>query len=86
MPIHTVLLTSLLLILISFLACGPSAGKVSGATKSELDRACTALSRAGYDYYKIDVLSVGGRITEVSADIHVAHPGPAKTKKYCEGR
>ena len=67
-------------------ACMPGAGEISQASDSELDRACSALSRASYDYYQLDVLAIGGRILEVAADIHTAHPGPDNTRKYCEGR
>ena len=67
-------------------ACMPGAGEISQASDSELDRACSELSRVGYDYYRLDVLAVGGRILEVAADIHTAHTGPDNTREYCEGR
>ena len=67
-------------------ACMPGAGEISGASESELDRACAALSRVGYDYWQLNVLEVGGRLMEVAADIHTAHSGPDNTRKYCEGR
>jgi hypothetical protein len=66
-------------------ACGPKVGEISGASKAELDQACKSLSRIGWDYWSLG-LGTGGRILEVSADIHTFHPGPEKTKKYCEGR
>ena len=65
-------------------ACAPSAVNLSNATDDELDRAYSALSRVGYDYYKLGV--VGGRILEVAASIHNDHTGPEKTREYCEGR
>ena len=68
------------------IACMPGAGEISQASDSELDRACSALSRASYDYYQLDILAIGGRILEVAADIHTAHPGPDNTREYCEGR
>ena len=67
-------------------ACVPSSIDLSNATDDELDRACTALSQAGYDYYELNVLAVGGRILEVAASIHTDHAGPDMTQKYCEGR
>ena len=67
-------------------ACMPGAGEISGASDSELDRACTALSRVGYDYWKLNAVTVGGRTLEVAADIHTANTGPDNTRKYCEGR
>ena len=67
-------------------ACMPGAGEISGASDSELDRACAALSRVGYDYWQLNVLDVGGRTLEVAADIHTAHSGPDNTRKYCAGR
>ena len=67
-------------------ACMPGAGEISGASDSELDRACAALSRVGYDYWQLDPIAIGGRLMEVSADIHTAHPGSDNTRKYCEGR
>ena len=68
------------------IACAPSSIGLSNATDQELDTACNALSRVGYDYHQINVMAVGGRITEVAAAIHVDHMGPEKTRKYCEGR
>ena len=68
------------------IACMPGAGEISGASDSELDRACITLSRVGYDYWQLDVVATGGRLMEVAADIHTAHPGPDNTRKYCEGR
>ena len=68
------------------IACMPGAGEISGASEAELDRACDALARVGYDYWQLNVLDVGGRILEVAADIHTAHTGPENTRKYCEGR
>ena len=68
------------------LACVPSSIEISNATDAELDQACAALSRVGYDYYQINVMVVGGRILEVAASIHTDHTGPDKTRKYCEGR
>lgn len=68
------------------IACMPGAGEISGASDSELDQACSALSRVGYDYWQLNVLNVGGRILEVAADIHTAHTGPENTRKYCEDR
>ena len=67
-------------------ACMPSAGEISGASNSELDRVCNVLSHVGYDYYRLDPVAIGSRLLEVAADIHTAHPGPEKTRKYCEGR
>ena len=67
-------------------ACMPGAGEISGATNKELDGACAALRRVGYDYWSLNVVAVGGRTLEVSADIHFAHPGPQQTREYCEGR
>ena len=65
-------------------ACMPSAGEISGASEAELDRACSLLRSVGYDYWRMNAL--GGRMLEVAADIHTAHPGPEKTRKYCESR
>ncbi len=65
-------------------ACGPKAGEISGANKAELKTACRVLQNASWDYWQIDVFRVGGRTMEVAADIHAMHPGPTKTKKYCE--
>lgn len=67
-------------------ACAPSSIDLVNATDNELDRACTALSRVGYDYFELDPLAVGGRILEVAASIHTDHTGPNKTRQYCEGR
>lgn len=67
-------------------ACAPSSISLTNATDAELDQACSALSRVGYDYYQLNVLAVGGRILEVAASIHTDHAGPEKTRKYCEGR
>ena len=67
-------------------ACAPSSIGLSNATDDELDRACTALERVGYDYYQLNPLATGGRILEVAASIHTDHAGPDKTQKYCEGR
>ena len=66
-------------------ACAPGAGEISGATDAELDRACGALSRVGYDYWRLDPLG-SMRMMEVAADIHTSHPGPEQTRKYCEKR
>ena len=68
------------------IACMPGAGEISKASDSELDRACSALSQVGYDYYKLNAVTVGGRILEVAADIHTANTGPENTRKYCQGR
>lgn len=74
-----------LLIGILVAGCGPSAGKISGATKTELKQACQALQRSQWDYWQLGMsASAGGRLLEVAADIHTAHPGPAKTEKYCK--
>ena len=67
-------------------ACMPSAGEISGATSTELDRACQALRAVGYDYWGLDAVAIGGRTLEVAADIHTAHPGPEQTREFCEGR
>lgn len=67
-------------------ACMPGAGEISSASDSELDRACSALARVGYDYWQLDPVAVGGRLMEVAADIHTAHSGPVNTREYCEGR
>ena len=67
-------------------ACAPSSIDLSNATDQELDTACTALARVGYDYYKLNVIAIGGRTLEVAASIHTDHAGPDKTQKYCEGR
>ena len=67
-------------------ACMPGAGEISGATNKELDAACAALRRVGYDYWSLNIISVGGRTLEVAADIHTAHSGPKQTREYCEGR
>ena len=64
----------------------PSAGEISGASSAEVDRACRALRAVGYDYWKLDVVAIGGRTLEVAADIHTSHPGPAQTREFCEGR
>ena len=64
----------------------PSAGEVTNASEEELDKACAALSRVGYDYYELNVLAIGGRTLEVAADIHTSHAGPDATRKYCEER
>lgn len=68
------------------MACAPSSIELTNATDSELDSACNALGRVGYDYYQLNVLAVGGRTLEVAASIHTDHSGPEKTRKYCEGR
>ena len=68
------------------LSCSPSAGEISGASKGELDRACNALARVGYDHWNLDILAVGGRTLEVAADIHTAHPGPDNTREFCQDR
>lgn len=67
-------------------ACVPSSVGITNATDEEIDRACTALSRVGYDYWQLDPLAIGGRIMEVAASIHTDHQGPDATRKYCEGR
>ena len=66
-------------------ACMPGAGEISGATEAELDRACATLSQVGYDYWQLNAVTVGGRTLEVAADIHTAHSGPEKTRKYRTG-
>ena len=81
--IGAILLTT---IIAASVACTPGAGEISGASDSELDRACSALSRVGYDYYQLNVVEIGGRTLEVAADIHTANTGPDNTRKYCEGR
>ncbi len=68
------------------IACAPSSIDLTNATEEELDTACNALSRVGYDYYQLNVMAVGGRVLEVAASIHTDHAGPEKTRKYCEGR
>ena len=68
------------------MACAPSSIELSNATDGELDRACNALGRVGYDYYQLNVLAVGGRTLEVAASINTDHAGPEKTREYCEGR
>ncbi len=68
------------------IACAPSSTEITNATDEELDRACNALSRVGYDYYQLDITAVGGRIVEVAASIHLDHTGPEETRDYCEGR
>ena len=68
------------------LACVPSSVEITNATDAELDTACNALSRVGYDYWRLDILTVDGRTMEVAASIHTDHQGPEKTRKYCEGR
>ena len=68
------------------IACAPSAVGIANATDEEINRACNALSRVGYDYWQLDVLAIGGRTMEVAASIHTDHQGPEKTRKYCEGR
>ncbi len=73
-------------IIVMTIACVPSSIEMTNATDEELNTACTALSRVGYDYYQLDPLAVGGRILEVAASIHTDHQGPEKTRKYCEGR
>ena len=75
-----------ILVFIITIACLPEAGEISGATSKEIRSACSSLKRVGYDYWRLDVLSTGGRIVEVAADIHTSHPGPQKTRAYCEGR
>lgn len=67
-------------------ACAPSSVGLSNATDGELDTACDALAKVGYDYYELNVLATGGRIMEVAASIHTDHAGPEKTREYCEGR
>ncbi len=79
-------LSTLLFAGIIALACVPSSTEITNATDAELDTACAALSRVGYDYWQLDVLSVGGRTMEVAASIHTDHQGPEKTRDYCEGR
>ena len=68
------------------IACAPSSINLSNATDDELDTACNALSKVGYDYYELNVLAIGGRTLEVAASIHTDHAGPGKTQKFCEGR
>lgn len=80
---RTVIIVTLTLLLVT--AC-ISAGDVSGATKSEVSKACRELRKVGYDYWNLNVLEIGGRTLEVAADIHTNHPGPAQTKAFCEGR
>ncbi len=81
MKILAIAITTLLLI-----ACAPSSVGLSNATDKELDKACNALSKVGYDYHQLNVLAIGGRTLEVAASIHTDHTGPEKTRKYCEGR
>ena len=76
----------LAVVIVISIACMPGAGEISGASKTELSKACSALSKVGYDYWRLDMLSIGGRILEVAADIHTAHPGPKNTQKYCNDR
>lgn len=64
----------------------PSSTEITNASATEVDTACTALERAGYDYWKLDGLATGGRTLEVAAAIHTDHPGPAATRSYCVGR
>ena len=68
------------------IACAPSVVEITNATDEEIDRACNALSRVGYDYWQLDVLTIGGRTMEVAASIHTDHQGPEETREYCEGR
>ena len=83
LKIRTILLA---VMVAASVACMPGAGEISGASDSELDRACAALSRVSYDYWQLDPVAIGGRMMEVAADIHTAHSGPENTRKYCEGR
>lgn len=59
---------------------------VSGASKSEITSACSALSRVGYDYWQLDPIGVGGRTLEVAASIHTLKKGPDNVRKYCTSR
>lgn len=63
-----------------------STGEISGASDAELDRACSALRQAGYDYWQVAYVTFDGRTIEVAAEIHTFHPGPEQTRKYCQGR
>ena len=67
-------------------ACVPAVVEISNATDAELDSACNALSKVGYDYWELDMIDIGGRTMEVAASIHTDHMGPQETQKYCEGR
>ena len=78
--------TLLTVVVAAVVACTPGAGEISGASDWELDRACAALSRVGYDYWQLDAVAISGRLMEVAADIHTAHTGPDNTRKYCKGR
>ena len=75
-----------IMMMILAIACAPSSIDLSNATDDELDTACNALSKVGYDYYELNVLAIGGRTLEVAASIHTDHAGPGKTQKFCEGR
>ena len=70
-----------IVMMILAIACAPSSIDLSNATDDELDTACNALSKVGYDYYELNVLAIGGRTLEVAASIHTDHAGPDKTQK-----
>ena len=71
----------------TIIACDiPASTEITNASATEVDAACAALERAGYDYWKLDGLTTGGRTLEVAAAIHTDHPGPAATLSYCVGR
>lgn len=67
------------------LAACSSVGMIN-ASDSETRRACSALSRVGYDYWRLDPVAVGGRTMEVAAASHTDHSGPRATRDYCRGR
>ena len=71
---------------IVFASAACSSVQMTNASSSEIRRACTALSRVGYDYWRLDPVAVGGRTMEVAAAIHTDHSGPRATRDYCRSR
>ena len=79
------LLIMAMLALLLLTACVSGVSSIN-ATDREINSACNALRRVGYDYWEMDVTRVGGRVLEVAAAIHTDHPGPEATRAFCTSR
>lgn len=75
------LIALIALLLALVVACEiPTATDSVNASEAEKRSACRQLRLFNYDYWLIEG---PGRVLEVAAAIHLDHPGPEATKKYC---